>query len=263
MTDSTENISTLKLKDKVAIVTGASRGIGKAIALEFARQGACVTLAARTRTEINAIIGSLEKTADAICSLGGRVLSVKTDISKQTSVEAMVRKTLEQWKRIDILVNNAATNFPAGFAEMPLRNWDRIIDVNLRGMVFCTKGVLQKMIEQRYGHIINISSVVTQKLQHEPFTGIAYDMTKVAMNRFTLGLAEELKEHNIAVNALMPDNTETEGWAYLNPDADRKSWDQPEEWARYAVYVASQEPAKFTGKLLLKDNIKEYLKCDR
>jgi NAD(P)-dependent dehydrogenase (short-subunit alcohol dehydrogenase family) len=115
--------------------------------------------------------------------------------------------------------------------------------------------VLPAMMRQQQGHIINISSVVTQKLHHQPFTGIAYDVTKAAINRFTLNLAEELKQYAIAVNALMPDNTESEGWAFLNPGIDRSGWDPPAIWGHYAALVAARDPALFTGHLLLKQDL--------
>jgi citronellol/citronellal dehydrogenase len=249
----------MTLQDRVAIVTGASRGIGKAIAIALAQEGAQVVVAARTCRELQAISGTIETTAEEIRKLGSSPLAIKTDVTNEKSVALMVDKTLEEWGRIDILVNNAATNFPARFQEMPQKNWDRIIDVNVRGTVLCTRAVLPAMIKQRWGHIINISSMVTQHLHHQPFTGIAYDVTKVAINRFTLGLADELKQYSIAVNALMPDNTESNGWAYLNPTIDRSGWDRPETWGRYAVLVAAQDPGFFTGHLLLKQDIEALL----
>jgi citronellol/citronellal dehydrogenase len=243
----------MTLMDSVAIVTGASRGIGKAIAIALAREGVRVVVAARTRLDLQSIAGTIETTAEEIRSGGGRALGIKTDVSKEQSVALMVEKTLQEWGRIDILVNNAATNYPAFFSDMPQKNWDRIMDVNLRGAVLCTKAALPAMMERRRGHIINISSVVTQNMHHEPFTGLAYDVSKVAMNRLTLGLAEELRQYGIAVNALLPDNTDSEGWAYLNPDIDREEWDRPDIWGRYAALVAARDPATFTGHLLKHD----------
>jgi NAD(P)-dependent dehydrogenase (short-subunit alcohol dehydrogenase family) len=245
----------MTLHDRVAIVTGASRGIGKAIAIALAREGARVVVAARTFRELPVIAGSIETTAEEIRSCGGSALAFKTDVTRETSVAGMVEKTLAEWGRIDILVNNAATNFPACFHEMPQKHWDRILEVNLRGTVLCTRAVLPAMMRQQQGHIINISSVVTQKLHHQPFTGIAYDVTKAAINRLTLGLAEELKQYAIAVNALMPDNTESEGWAFLNPNIDRSGWDPPAIWGSYAALVAARDPASFTGHLLLKQDL--------
>ncbi len=249
----------MTLQDRVAIVTGASRGIGKAIAIALACEGARVVVAARTRLNLPTIAGTIAATADEINSQGGRALAVKTDVSNEQSVAQMVETTLKEWGRIDILVNNAATNFPALFHEMEQKNWDKILEVNLRGTVLCTKAVLPAMMRQGTGHIINISSVVTRELHHEPFTGIAYDVSKAAMNRLTLGLAEELKHFGIAVNALMPDNTDSDGWAYLNPDIDRSGWDLPAAWGRYAALVAALDPSSFTGRLLLKQDLESML----
>jgi len=245
----------MTLPDSVAIVTGASRGIGKAIAIALARQGACVVVAARTRLDLKSIAGTIEATAEEIRANGGTALAIKTDVSKEQSVALMVEKTLHQWGRIDILVNNAATNSPALFFDMPQTNWDRIMDVNLRGAVLCTKAVLPAMMAKHHGHIINISSVVTHNLHHEPFTGLAYDVSKAAINRLTLGLAQELQRYGIAVNALLPDNTDSEGWAYLNPDIDRSCWDSSELWGRYAALVAARDPASCTGQLLHKGDL--------
>jgi NAD(P)-dependent dehydrogenase (short-subunit alcohol dehydrogenase family) len=109
----------MKLIDRVAIVTGASRGIGKAIAIALSEEGAQVVVAARTCRELHAISGTIETTAEEIRKLGGRPFAIKTDVTNEKSVALMVNKTLEEWGCIDILVNNAATNFPARFQEMP------------------------------------------------------------------------------------------------------------------------------------------------
>jgi len=247
----------MKLKDKVAIVTGSSRGIGKAIALALAREGAIVTIAARTERKSRLIAGTIYETANEIHALGGRSFPIKTDVADEKKVEEMVGKTIEKFKRIDILVNNAATNRPALLKNMPLKIWDEIIGVGLRGTAVCTKAVLPKMIEQKRSHILNISSVAAENIHHEPFTGLAYDVSKAAINRFTRGLAEELKEYHIAVNALMPDNTETEGWSFLNKNVDKSGWQNPEMWGSHAVFVATQNPATFTGKILSEEELRK------
>ena len=247
----------MKLKNKVAIVTGSSRGIGKAIALAFAREGATVTIAARTAIESKLITGTIYKTADEIRTFGGNVLPIKTDVTDVKEVEVMVQKTIDNFKRVDILVNNAANNRPALLKDMPLKHWDTIIGVNLRGPVVCTKAVLPIMMDQKEGHIINISSIVARMLHHEPMTGLAYDVSKAAIDRFTRGLAEELKEYRIAVNALMPDNTDTEGWSYLNPTLDKSGWQKPEIWGAHAVFVATRDTTTFTGKILSEEDLKK------
>lgn len=246
----------MDLKQKVAIVTGASRGIGKAIAVELARNGATVIVAARTQKAPRTIRGTIHQTVAEIESFGGTAVAIKTKITRPDMIDRMVAKTLTGFGRIDILVNNAATNIPCRFVDFDQKSWDTIMDTNLRGVVLCTRAVLPQMIRQNNGHIINISSVVAKKTGHVPFTGLAYDVSKAAINRFTVGLAEELREHHIAVNALMPDNTDTEGWAFLNPGIDRSGWARPETWGKYAALVAARDPAAFTGHLLTEDRLK-------
>lgn len=246
----------MRLHNKVAVITGSSRGIGKAIAMAFAREGASVTVAARTERTSRFISGTIHETAAQIIAAGGRALSVATDVTDEMSVANMVQKTVDAFQRIDILVNNAATNRPAPFERLSLPVWDEILRVNLRGTVVCTRAVLPLMKQQQQGHIINISSVVSLRPGHIPFTGIAYDVTKAAINRFTVGLAEELKPYRIAVNALLPDNTATEGWSYLNPSVDKSGWSTPELWAQYALAVAVRDPSVFTGRILAEEDIR-------
>ena len=249
----------MPLKGKVAVVTGSSRGIGKAIAIELAKKGASIVVAARTQKQSKNIAGTIFQTVEEIKSFGGNAVAIKTKITNIEMIETMVQQTIENFNRIDILVNNAATNHPAHFKDINQNLWDTIMDTNLRGLVLCTKAVLPQMIKQKYGHIINISSVVANKTGHKPFTGLAYDVSKAAVNRLTLGLSEELAEHNISVTALMPDNTDTEGWAYLNPDLDRSGWTKPETWGKYTAFVAAQHPATVTGKLLTENKLKALI----
>ncbi len=249
----------MDLNGKVAIVTGASRGIGKAIALELAKQGAIIIVAARTQREPKNIKGTIHQTVEDIKAFGGNAIAIKTKVTSKELIDEMVQKTIEDFKQIDILVNNAATNSPAQFKDIEQNLWDTVLDTNLKGVVLCTKAVLPQMIKQNRGHIINISSVVAEKTGHKPFTGLAYDVSKAAVNRLTLGLSEELKKYNIAVNALMPDNTDTEGWAFLNPEIDRTGWTKPETWGEYTAYVATQDPAAFTGHLLTEDKVKSLM----
>jgi 3-oxoacyl-[acyl-carrier protein] reductase len=129
--------------------------------------------------------------------------------------------------------------------------------VNLRGTVLCTRAVLPQMMEQNGGHIINLSSMAALEPGHDPMTGLAYDVSKAAVNRFTIGLAEELRPYSIAVNVLMVDNTVTEGWSYLNPVADKSTWYKPDMWAAYALHVASRDPSVYTGRLLTEQVLRQ------
>ncbi len=247
----------MMFKDKVVVVTGASRGLGRAFAMAFAREGAMVTVAARTVEKSRFIAGTIYETADQIAAEGGKALPVPTDVADERSVDTMVRQTLEAFHRIDILINNAATNRPALFTRLSQKKWDEILGVNLRGTVLCTRAVLPQMMEQKGGHIINLSSMAALEPGHDPMTGLAYDVSKAAVNRFTIGLAEELKPYSIAVNVLMVDNTVTEGWSYLNPAADKSSWYKPEMWASYALYVASRDPCAYTGRILAEQDLRK------
>jgi citronellol/citronellal dehydrogenase len=252
----------MKLKDKVAIVTGASRGLGKAIALAFAREGARVVLVARTEKPSRLIAGTIYQTAEEIEASGGSALPVRADVANEDDISSMVKQTLDRFKRIDILVANAATNRPAPFMKMPLKIWDEIIRVNIRGVAVCAKAVIPAIIKQGEGHIITVSSVAVEDLHHEPFTGLAYDVSKAGINRFTTGLAEELKPHRIAVNVISVDNTLTEGWSFLNSAADKLGWSKPQKWGTYATFVASQDPASFTGKKLSGQDLEKLCPFD-
>lgn len=242
----------MKLEGKVAIVTGASRGIGKAIALALAREGAGVVIAARTAEEKGPLPGTIHKTEDEIRTLGGRALAIKTDVTKEEEVEAMVRRTIDEFGSIDILVNNAGINIPGTLVEISTKRWDLIMAVNLRGTFLCTRAVLPKMMEQKRGSIINLSSILGTRA-----TGgnLAYGVTKAAIERFTSGLAEEVKEYNIAVNALCPNYTETEGIKLWYFNVDRSLWQKPELWGRYAVSLACQDASSLTGRTLTAEEL--------
>lgn len=237
----------MKLENKVAIVTGASRGIGKAIAIALAREGASVVVAARTEQEGGPLPGTIHKTANEIRALGRRALAIKTDITKEEDVAQLAKKTLLEFGAIDILVNNAGINFPGKVLDIPIKRWDLVIAVNLRGTFLCTKAVLPTMVKRRSGNIISLSSVVGTRMI---LFDVAYGVAKAAIERFTHGLAEELKEYNIAVNALCPSLTDTEGFGQWMPGVDRSGWQRPEMWGRYAVFLANQDASSLTGKVL-------------
>lgn len=251
-------MSNKELKEKVAIVTGASRGIGKAIATALADAGATVMVAARTLEESGPLKGTIIQTVNEIKQRGGQAIPIQANVGDDDSIENMMQKTLDEMGHIDILVNNAGTNIPRYLKDLKMKHWDLITRVALRSVVACSKAVLPSMMEQRYGHIINISSVAAIAV-NDPMTGLAYDVSKAGINRFTWGLAEELREYNIAVNALMPKNTTTEGWAMLNPDVDKSDWQTPELWGKYGVFIATRDPAAFTGKILGTEDIEKEI----
>ncbi len=238
----------MKLASKVAIITGGSRGIGKAMALGYAREGANVVIAARTTEEKAKLPGTIQKTAQEVEKLGGKALAIKCDVTKEEDVQNMVRQTLEQFGRVDVMVNNAAVAFNAPFLEMPLRRWELVLSVNLTGTFLCCQAVLPQMIQQKSGSIINISSQAAVRRGTGSGAGIAYGVAKAAVERFTYSLASEVGEHNIAVNCLKPRKmVATEGVKFLMSPADWSQADSPEMMVTAAIFLAKQDASGVTG----------------
>lgn len=238
------------LKDKVAIVTGASRGIGKAISIGFAEQGADVVVAARSDKEKDERFpGTIYQTAEKIEETGRRALPVKCDVTNEESVEAMVNAALQEFGQIDILVNNAGVAFYYPIVETPLKRWELVVDVNLKGVFLCSKAVLPGMIDKKCGSIINISSLAADERDEGTVpTGVAYAAAKAAVDRFTWGLATEVGKYNIAVNCIKPKNVvETEGMKFWVSQEDRKAWESPQRMVRCALFLASQSASSVTG----------------
>ena len=243
----------MRLKDKVAIVTGSAKGIGKAYALRFAQEGAKVTVCD---------ILDCEETAKEIEAMGGEVLGLKTDVSSEESTIEMAKKTNERFGRIDILVNNAAVygNIKRKpFYEIAPDEWDKLISVNLKGMWLCCKAVFPYMKEQEKGKIINISSSVH-------FSGVPYFLhyatSKGGVVAFTRALARELGQYSINVNAVAPGLTMTEAGQSVNPP-DRikmvvemlsiKRPEQPEDLVGTVVFLASDDSDFVTGQTIVVD----------
>lgn len=239
----------MKLQGKVAIVTGASRGIGKGIAIGFAQEGANVIVAARSEMEKKELPGTIYKTVEEIQTLGRRALALKCDVTDEASVHETVQKTIAEFGAIDILVNNAGVAFYYPVIETPLRRWELVLKVNLTGAFLCTKAVLPKMIEQRRGSIINISSLAANEREGSKIsTGLAYAVAKAGLDRFTWGLAAEVGKFNIAVNCLKPLHVvDTEGMRFWVKEEERKDWVSPEKMVRCAIFLAQQDAGGVTG----------------
>jgi citronellol/citronellal dehydrogenase len=188
----------MRLKDKVAIITGASRGLGEYCAIGYAREGARVAIAARTEQQAREELpGTIHETAKKVEEAGGEALPVVCNVAKEDSVAAMVEKVLETWGQIDILMTNAAVQPPGRISTIEIKHWELEFKVNVHGPFYCIRAALPAMLERGSGNVINISSVAARGGSH-------YGATKRAIEAMTVGLAMELKDKQIAVNALKP-----------------------------------------------------------
>jgi NAD(P)-dependent dehydrogenase (short-subunit alcohol dehydrogenase family) len=190
----------MKLKDKVAIVTGASRGIGEGIALCMAEAGANVVVASRTVKEIDYMPGTIQSVVKQIEDRGGRALPVQVDVSDEDQVKAMVDKTMEEFGQIDILVNNAGLVLTVKpLWEVTREEWDGLFSVDFAGTFLCCKYAIPHMIERQYGKIINMGSIQgRQGLRGQA----AYGGCKAGIHNFTLALAKDVAAYNINVNCV-------------------------------------------------------------
>ena len=238
------------LEGRVAIVTGASRGLGRAMSLALARAGADVVAAARTTEPGGLLPGTIGETAKQVEALGRRALPVQCDVTKDDQVEAMVASALDVLGRVDLLVNNAGVGFVVPIAEMTMKRWDLVLAVNLRGAVLCSKAVLPAMTAKGSGAIINVSSMLARR----SVPGwAAYSASKAAVERFTVSLAEEVRPQGVAVNCLAPAATvDTEGLSFLTKAQadDKGDWATTEPMERAVVYLAGLDAATFTGQVV-------------
>ena len=249
----------MKLKDRVAIITGSGRGIGRAIAERFAREGAAVLLNSRTEKE-------LQQTADAIQQAGGRAAYVVGNVAEASTVEKLVATARKQWGQVDILVNNAGIyGSVKPLTELTAQEWDRILAVNLRSAFLLTRAVLPGMIERRRGVILNISSISGKHAF--PFSA-AYAASKAGMDALTRTAAAEVGRQGVRVNALCPGPIAgTRMWDELGPALSEKMGisrqeledvvlgsilqgrrQTPEEVAAAAVFLCSDDASAITGQ---------------
>ena len=226
----------MKLDNKVAIITGAGRGIGKAIAVAYAGEGAKVVCAARTTTEIEQVATELDG------------LAIECDVADETSARHLIDATLDAFGQIDILVNNAGAVARLPTHELPVEDWDRVIAVNLRGTFLCTKFALPSMLERGSGCIINISSGAGKR-------GVpnrsAYSASKFGVNGFTETLAAEYRRSGIRPHVICPGAVVSQMRSEGFPDEDPESLIQAEDIADAAVFLASQKPTAYTLEMVV------------
>ncbi len=242
----------MQLKDRVAVVTGASRGIGRAIAIELARRGAKVVV------NYNASADAAEEVVLAIKHAGSEAIAVKADVSKLDEAKALIKAATDTFGRLDILVNNAGTTRDMLLAMMQEEDWDLVLATNLKSAFNCSKAALRPMMRQKYGRIVNITSVA----------GIAgnpgqtnYAASKAGLIGFTKSLAKEIGPRHITVNAVAPGFVETGLTKDLPADLKEAAlkatplgrWGTAEEVAYAVAFLASDEAAFITGQTLSVD----------
>jgi len=241
----------MRLKDKVALITGGARGIGRAIAMAFAREGADIVVADVNQEEA-------EKTARDIEALARKSLAIPMDVTNYLKVEEAINKILDKFGKVDILVNNAGITRDGLLLRMNEAEWDAVIDVNLKGTFNCTKAVSKAMIKQRSGKIINIASII----------GIIgnvgqanYSASKAGIIALTKTAAKELASRNINVNAVAPGFIQTDMTAGLSEDIKQKikeaiplnKFGNPDDVAAVCLFLASEDANYITGQTIVVD----------
>jgi len=258
----------MTLKDKVAIIGGASRGIGRDMAVALAAAGAKVVVAARSEVEPDPRLpGTIHQTVEAIKAAGGEALAVKADVSDEEHINAMVNTTLEAYGRLDILVNNAAVLVPRGIMDLPTRHIDLHNKVNIKGPILCIRAALPTMLEQQQGWVINVSSRAGVFPGPGPYSddvpktrAFMYAATKAAVERLTQALAVEYQDQGISFNCLSPTGrirTPGNVFGMTKPGETPEPFEEAIAMGKSAVFICSQDPKTFTGNLLFDDETVE------
>jgi NAD(P)-dependent dehydrogenase (short-subunit alcohol dehydrogenase family) len=233
------------LHNQVALITGAGRGIGAAIARQLAELGSTAILCGRSRPP-------LEQTAGAISDAGGRAEVAPCDVTDHDSVQAVASMVERRFRRLDVLVNNAGIGgFGGPLHTLAPGDWDAVLNTNLRGVFFCIRSFAPIMIRARSGHIINISSLAGKN----PLpNGAAYAASKWGLNGLSYSVAEELRVHSIRVSVVCPGSVDTD----LSPHAgkDPKKMLQPEDVAHVVASLVTQAPQSFMSEVLLRPTLK-------
>ena len=239
-----------RLQDRVAIITGGAKGIGKATALKMAHEGALVIV-------LDILSEEASRVADELNSLGAKARAMTADVSKKNEVDQMVEQTLKQFGRVDILVNNAGIVRPALLEDVKEEDWDRVVSVNLKGTFFCTQAVLPTMKKNKYGKIVNIGSRASLGKSDRT----VYAATKAGLIGVTRTWALELAPHNINVNYVGPGPIATELFKSVNPEGSEKTkaiisaiplqrMGQPQDVANLISFLASDEASFITGQTI-------------
>ncbi|MDQ4146320.1 MAG: SDR family NAD(P)-dependent oxidoreductase [Pseudomonadota bacterium] len=243
------------LRGQVAIVTGASRGIGQTIATELGRHGAVVIVTARGKSEKGSS-ATLYRTAQMIEAAGGKAFALPADVRHEAQIAGLVERVLDTYGRIDILVNNAGIMVgDVSFVETTPSMWREIIETNLTGVFLCCRAVIPSMLSQDAGVIVNMSSGAAVRTG---FLNVPYGVSKAGLDRLTLGLSAEFSNQGIACISLSPPVSATDTVRRIYPDRKVESWAQPPEKTAVALCaLLEDDPMRFTGQVVA---VSEYLK---
>ncbi len=234
------------LRDQVAVVTGAARGIGEAIALRLARMGAAVVLTARDQAR-------LEQVKAAIEQFGGKAMVLPCDLTDEKAVAAFGEQVGRELGRCDILVNNAGVAvLRKPLVDLAVNEWDQMMQTNLRAPYLMIRSLAPLMIAARYGHIINISSLAGKNVLPE---GAAYSASKWGLNGLTYSVAEELRQYNVRVSVIAPGSVNTH-FGGGGSTKDRTRMVQPDDVAQVVSLLVTQAPTSFVSEVLLRPTMK-------
>jgi len=239
------------LQGRVAVITGASRGIGRAIALGLARHGCSVVIAAKSTESTEKLPGSIHTVAREVEALGAQALPIPVDVRDANQLEMLAARTVERFGRIDLLINNAGALWWQPLLDTPAKRFDLVLGVNARAAFLSSRAVLPHMIQRRWGHIINMSPPIDLKAVPGR---IAYFISKFGMTLLTHGLAEEVRPYNIAVNSLWP-VTIIESQASINWNLGTPAmWRKPDILVDCVLRLVQKEPGEVTGQALLDED---------
>jgi len=229
------------LSGQVAVITGAGRGIGAAVARKLASLGTTVVLCGRT-------LKTLETTASGISELGGQAAALECDVCDLGSVQALAASVENKFGKIDILVNNAGVgSFAAPLHEMTPQAWEKVLNTNLRGVFYCIRSIAPMMIRAGTGHIVNISSLAGKNALPN---GSAYAASKWGLNGLSYSTAEELRGHGIRVSVICPGSVDTELSPHTGKDSNKML--KPDDVAHVVAMLVTQAPQSFASEVLLR-----------